>query len=118
MRFQGLGFHQIEQSYWMRALIRTHRPLDKGPRPKSDNSRLNLHVTILEVKSISLNPRKQLTRRAHGLKNQDASQGPTQVFNLFQMSPNWLLGIWILDPSTIFCFIIFNGRGSRFNNYY
>jgi hypothetical protein len=73
--------------------------LDEGPRPKSGKLRLNLHVTIVEGKSIGLNPRKELTRRAHGLKNQDASQGPTQVFNLFQMSPNWLLGIWTLDPS-------------------
>jgi hypothetical protein len=51
--------------------------LDESPGPKSDKSRLNLCVTILEGKSIGLNPRKELTRRAHGLKNQDASQGPT-----------------------------------------
>ncbi len=83
----------------MRALIRTPGPLEEGLRPKSDKSRLNLHVTILGGKSIDLNPRKGLSTRAHGLKNPDASQGPTQVFNLFQISPNWLLGIWTLDPS-------------------
>jgi hypothetical protein len=31
-------------------------PLDEGPRPKSGKSRLNLHGTILEGKSIGLNP--------------------------------------------------------------
>jgi hypothetical protein len=36
--------------------------------------------------------------KAHDLKNQDASQGSTQGFNLFQMSPNWFLGICTLDP--------------------
>jgi len=25
-------------------------------------------------------------------------QGPTPGFNLLQMSPNWFLQIWILDP--------------------
>jgi hypothetical protein len=29
-------------------------PLDEGPRPKSGKSRLNLHGTILEGKSIDL----------------------------------------------------------------
>jgi hypothetical protein len=33
-------------------------PLDEGPRPKSGKSRLNLHGTILEGKSIDLNPTK------------------------------------------------------------
>ncbi len=36
------------------------------------------------------------------LENQDASQGskegPTQGFNLLQISPNWFLGIWTLEP--------------------
>jgi hypothetical protein len=47
-------------------------------------------------KSIGLNPEKkkgELKRRAHDLKNQDASwgplHGPTQGFNLFQKRPNW-----------------------------
>jgi hypothetical protein len=26
----------------------------------------------------------------------------TQAFNLFEMSPNWFLGIWTLDPITSF----------------
>jgi hypothetical protein len=47
---------------------------------------------ILEGKSIGFNPKKKLKRKAHDLKNQDASwgprQGPTQGFNLLQMSPN------------------------------
>jgi hypothetical protein len=35
---------------------------------------LNLHVTILEGKPIRSNPGKELKRRAHDLKNEDASQ--------------------------------------------
>jgi hypothetical protein len=37
-------------------------PLDEGPRPKSGKSRLNLHGTILEGKSIGLNPKKKKKR--------------------------------------------------------
>jgi hypothetical protein len=50
--------------------------LDEGPRPKSGKSRLNLHCTILEGKSIGWKPpqrKKDLKRRAHDFKNQDAS---------------------------------------------
>jgi hypothetical protein len=74
----------------------------KGPWPKNDKLRQNLHGTILKGKSIGLNPKKEIKRRAHDLKNQDASwgpnQGPTQGFNLFQMNTNCFLGIWTLDP--------------------
>ncbi len=45
--------------------------------------------------------KEKLKRKAHDLKNQDASWGPrqgqTQTFNLVQMSPNWSLRIWNLD---------------------
>jgi hypothetical protein len=34
---------------------------------------LKLHVTILEEKPIGSKPKKELKRRAHDLKNQDAS---------------------------------------------
>jgi hypothetical protein len=48
--------------------------------------------TILEGKSIGLNPKKSNKMKSHDLKNQDASwdpnQGPTQGFNLIQMSQN------------------------------
>jgi hypothetical protein len=48
-------------------------PLDKGPRPKRGKSRLNLHDTILEGKSIGPNQKeKRAQRRAHDLKMQDA----------------------------------------------
>jgi hypothetical protein len=50
--------------------------LDEGPRTKSGKSRPNLRGTILEGKSISSNPiffKKELKRRAHDLRNQDAS---------------------------------------------
>jgi hypothetical protein len=33
-------------------------PLDEGPQLKSGKSRLNLHGTILEGKSVGLNPKK------------------------------------------------------------
>jgi hypothetical protein len=47
----------------------------EDPRPKSGKSRLNLNGTILEEKSIGLNPPKKRSyeRRAHDLKNQDAN---------------------------------------------
>jgi hypothetical protein len=42
---------------------------------KSGKSRLNLHHTILEGNSIGSNhkPKKRAQRKAHDLKNQDAS---------------------------------------------
>jgi hypothetical protein len=47
-------------------------------------------------------PKIRAQRRAHDWENQDASygprHGPTKRFNLLQMTPNWLLGIWNLDP--------------------
>jgi hypothetical protein len=51
----------------------THGLLDEGPRPKSHKLSLNLDVIILERKLIGSNPKKKLKRRAHELKNQDAS---------------------------------------------
>jgi hypothetical protein len=47
----------------------------EDPTPKSGKSRLKLNGTILEEKSIGLNPPKKMSykRRAHDLKNQDAS---------------------------------------------
>jgi hypothetical protein len=51
--------------------------LDEGPIPKSGKLRLNLHGTNLEGKSIGFKPKKKkkktLKKRAHDLKNQDAS---------------------------------------------
>jgi hypothetical protein len=49
------------------------RSLDEGPKPKSGRSKLNLCGTILEGKSIGLNPKKELKNRIHDLKKQDAS---------------------------------------------
>jgi hypothetical protein len=51
-------------------------------------------------------PKERVQRRAHDLENQDAHEapprhGPTQGFNLLQISPNWFLGIWTLDPSKV-----------------
>jgi hypothetical protein len=66
------------------------QPLHEDPRPKSGKSRrLNLSGTILEEKSVGSDQREiKLKSRAHDLKNQDASYGQTQGFNLLQMSPN------------------------------
>ncbi len=52
---EGPRSDKIEQSYWMRAI---DWALDEGPRPKTGKSRLNLHGTILEGKSIGLNQKK------------------------------------------------------------
>jgi hypothetical protein len=52
MRVQGLGSNQIEQSYWLKNRKLDPRPLNEGPRPKSGKSRLNLHGTFWEGKSI------------------------------------------------------------------
>ncbi len=77
MRVQGVWSNEIEQFAIL--LDESHKsestkldpwPLDEGPRPKSGKSRLNLHGTILEGKSIGLDPQKKLKKRAHDLKNQ------------------------------------------------
>jgi hypothetical protein len=69
---EGLGFNEIEQSYWLKAIKLDQWPLHEGPRPKSGNSRLNLHGSILERKSIN-SDKKGAQRRPHDLKNHDAS---------------------------------------------
>jgi hypothetical protein len=54
-----------------------------------------------------LGPKKQVLtkRRAPDLENQESGlfrdprySSPTQRFNLLQMSPNWFLRNWTLDP--------------------
>jgi len=72
MRVQGPGSNEIEQSYWMRAINWTHGFSVQDQR-KVAKCMLNLHVTILEEKPFGSNPGKELKRRAHDLKNQDAS---------------------------------------------
>jgi hypothetical protein len=48
--------------------------LDEGPRPKSDKLRLNLNDIIwMENELVQTTKKKKLKRRAHDLKNQDAS---------------------------------------------
>jgi hypothetical protein len=47
--------------------------LDECPRPKSSKSRLNLHGSILEGNAVGSDQEKELKRRAHDLKYQDAS---------------------------------------------
>jgi hypothetical protein len=49
-------------------------PLNENPRPKNGKSRLNLHGTILESKSISSNKKfKKLKKATYDLKSQVAS---------------------------------------------
>jgi len=77
MRVQGRPWsNEIEQSYQVIAINWTHGILHDGPISKSSKLRLNLHGTILEGKSISLNPKKNThthKKRAHDLKNQEPS---------------------------------------------
>ncbi len=57
---------------------------------------------ILEEKAIGSDQKTVLKTRAPDLENQESGQGPryspTQGFNLLQISPNWFLGNWTLDP--------------------
>jgi hypothetical protein len=49
------------------------RPLDEGPRPKSDKLRLNLLAPVLEGKLIGSKDRKNSAkRRASDLENQES----------------------------------------------
>ncbi len=62
----------------MRALNWTHGLLDAGPRPKKSGKigAKPTWGTILKGKSIGFKPKtnqRELERRAHDLKNQDAS---------------------------------------------
>jgi len=93
---------------WIQAILLVEsfklvpRPLVEGPRPKSGKLRLNLHGTCFGGKFNWLGPKNSAKRRVPDLENQEWGQGPryspTQGFNLLQMSPNWFLGNWILDP--------------------
>jgi hypothetical protein len=57
---------------------------------------------VLEGKSISSDQKTSAKKRAPDLENQESGYGPryspTQGFNLLQISPNWFLGNWTLDP--------------------
>jgi hypothetical protein len=57
---------------------------------------------LLEGKSIGSDPKNSAKRRAPDLENHESGYGPsyspTQGFNLLQISPNWFLGNWTLDP--------------------
>ncbi len=80
--------NEIQQSHWMRVINWTHGLLDGCPRPKSGKTHM---APFCGGKSIG-------KKRARDLKNQDATHGPTQGFDVLQMSPTWrFLGIWTLD---------------------
>ncbi len=57
---EGLGFNEIEESYWLKAIKLDPWPLDEGPRPKSGKSRLNLHGSILERKLVDSDQKKEV----------------------------------------------------------
>ncbi len=63
------------------------------------------HHFVGKINWFGAPPKKGLKRRACDLKNQDASQDPTQAptggFNLLQISSNWFLGNWTLDPGPL-----------------
>jgi hypothetical protein len=59
--------------------------LDEGPRPKS--GKLRLPPPPQELEGELMIWRTKVSYRV-----------PTQGFNLLQMSPNWFLSIWTLDP--------------------
>ncbi len=100
MSVQGPGTNEFKQSCWSKALNRSQgmRVQDQ----KSGKLRLNLHGTCFGGKNSWVKPKNSAKRRAPDLENQESGWGPrlhsTQGFNLLQMSPNWFLGNWTLDP--------------------
>jgi hypothetical protein len=59
---------------------------------------------VLEGKSIGLDPKKPVLKgelliwRTKNEAKGPRYSSPTQGFNLLQISPNWFLGDWTLDP--------------------
>jgi hypothetical protein len=78
-------------------------PLDEGPRPKSGKSRLNLHDSILERKSINSDEKKELKGdlMIQRTKMQARVHGKVQLKDSirFKQGPNWFLGIWTLGAN-------------------
>jgi hypothetical protein len=65
MRVQGSGTNEFKQSYWSKALNWSQgRPLDEGPRPKSDKLRLNLHGTCFEGKINWFGPKNSVKKKS------------------------------------------------------
>jgi hypothetical protein len=65
--------------YGFGLIIHVRATLDEGAKPKSGKPRLNLPGTILEGKSIGLNPKKKLKRRVHHLHNQAQGFQPKPI---------------------------------------
>ncbi len=57
LHINGQVLNSVGACIWL--IIHVRATLDEGPRPKSAKSKLNLHGTILEGKSIGLNPKKR-----------------------------------------------------------
>ncbi len=97
VRVQCLGTNELVKNFKL-----VQRPVDEGPRPKSDKLKLNLNGTYFGGKINWFEPKYSAKRRAPDLENHESRQGPmyspTQGFNLLQISPNWFLGNWTLDP--------------------
>ncbi len=69
---EGLGFNEIEQSYWLKAIKLNPWPLDEGPRPKSGKSRLTYMAAFWRENQL-IQIKKGVQRRPHDSENQDAS---------------------------------------------
>jgi hypothetical protein len=102
---------RVPKVQWTRSILvdESHKlnpwwwPLDEGPRPKSGKSRLNLHDTNLEGKSIGLDPKRKSSKgELMWTKMQARVQCKVQLNGsiLLQMSPNCFLEIWTLDPQS------------------
>ncbi len=103
MRVQGPGTNEFKQSYWLKALNWSQRPLDRVQDQKV--AKIEAKPTKWHCFGGKINwfgPKNSAKRRAPDLENQESGEGrrysPTQGFNWVQISPNWFLGNWTLDP--------------------
>jgi hypothetical protein len=79
------------------------RPLVECPRPKSDKLRAKPTWHLFWRVNQLVRIKNSAKRRDSDLENQELGEGPryspTQGLNLLlQISPNWFLGNWTLDP--------------------
>ncbi len=70
MRVQGPGTNEFKQSYLLKALNWSPRPLDEVQDQKSGKLRLNLHGTYFGEKINWFGPKNSTKRRAPDLENQ------------------------------------------------
>jgi hypothetical protein len=77
---------------------------------------------VLEGKSIGLDQKTVLKGELliWRTKNQARDQGIVQLknFNLLQISPNWFLGNWTLDPGLKWALVCYVGEGIVVSAFY